>query len=57
MSAFIFSFFFFFWLDLTNHLLGYFDTSLFGVFSAIILILFVGSIPVYITVVQISVDL
>ncbi len=49
--------FFFFWLDLTNYLLGYFDTSLFGVFSAIILILFVGSIPVYITMVQISVDL
>jgi hypothetical protein len=53
MSALIF----FFWLGLTEHLLGYFDTSLFGVLSVIILIWFVGSVPVYITVVQISVDL
>jgi hypothetical protein len=52
-----FSLFFLFWLDLTEHLLGYFVTSLFGILSAIILIWFVGSVPVYITVVQISVDL
>jgi hypothetical protein len=57
MSALIFFVVFFLWLDLTEHLLGYFDTSLFGVLSAIILIWFVGSAPVYITVVQISVDL